>query len=66
METVHETNNATRKTADLEAYVLQQIEGLSIQLQIQQHLRVVHVVGELSWGREVTAGHHLFGAVDDH
>ena len=53
-------------TNNLEGYVLQQFEGLSIEAQIQQHLRVVHVVGELSWWREVTEGHPLFGAVDDH
>ena len=46
--------------------MLQQFEGLSVEADIQQHLRVVHVVGELSWWREVTEGHHLFGAVDDH
>lgn len=46
--------------------MLQQFEGLSIEAHILQHLRVVHVVGELSWRREVTEGHHLFGAVDDH
>lgn len=47
-------------------YVLQQIERLGIQAQIQQHLRVVHVVGELRRRREVTERHHLFGAVNDH
>lgn len=46
--------------------MLQQFEGLSIEAHILQHLRVVHVVGELSWRREVTEGHDLFGAVDDH
>ena len=50
----------------LEMYVLQQFEGLSIEAHVQQHFRVVHVVGELSWWREVTEGHDLFGAVDDH
>lgn len=54
------------KVTNLEVYVLQQVEGLSVEAHIQQHLRVVHVVGELSWRREVTEGHHLFGAVDDH
>lgn len=53
-------------TTDLEAYVQQQFEVLSVEAHIQQHHRVVHVVGELSWWREVTEGHPLFGAVDDH
>ena len=46
--------------------MLQQFEGLSIEAHVQQHFRVMHVVGELSRWREVTEGHHLFGAVDDH
>lgn len=46
--------------------MLQKFEGLSVQSQVKQHLRVVHVVGELSRRREVTERHHLFGAVDDH
>lgn len=44
----------------------QQVERLSIQTQIQQDLRVVHVVREVSRRREVAERHHLFGAVDDH
>ena len=51
---------------NLEVNVLQKFEGLSVESQVKQHLRVVHVVGELSWRREVTERHHLFGAVDDH
>lgn len=43
----------------------QQSEGLSIEAHIEQHLRVMHVVGKLRWWREVAEGHHLFGAVDD-
>lgn len=54
------------QTTNLKVYVLQQFEGLSVEAQIQQHLSVVHVVGELSRWREVTERHHLFGAVDDH
>ena len=54
------------KATDLELYMLQQFEGLSVEAHILQHLRVVHVVGELSWWREVTEGHDLFRAVDDH
>lgn len=53
-------------TTDLEVNVLQQFEGLSIESQVKQHLRVVHVVGELRWRREVTERHPLFGAVEDH
>lgn len=51
---------------DLEAYVRQQLEGLSVEPHVEQHLRVVHVVGQLSRRREVAEGDHLFGAVDDH
>lgn len=51
---------------NLEVYVLQQVKGLSVETQIQQHLRVVHIVGQLSRRREVTERHHLFGAVDNH
>lgn len=54
------------KATDLEVNVRQEFKGLSIETHIQQHLGVVHVVGELSWWREITEGHHLFGAVDDH
>lgn len=43
----------------------QQLKGLSIEAHIEQHLRVMHVVGKLSWRREVAEGHHLFGAIDD-
>lgn len=49
----------------LEVDVPQQFEGLRVEAQIQQHLCVVHVVGQLSRWREVTERHHLFGAVDD-
>lgn len=54
------------KITNLEAYVWQQVERLSIQTQIQQDLRVVHVVREVSRRREITERHHLFGAVDNH
>lgn len=61
---LYETTNM--RTADLEAYVLQQFEGVSVEAQVEQHLGVVHVVGQLGWRREVAEWHHLFGAVDDH
>lgn len=51
---------------NLEAYMRQQFKGLGIEAHVQQHLRVVHVVGELGRRREVAEGHHLFAAVDDH
>lgn len=51
---------------DLEAYVWQQSEGLSVEPYVEQQLRVMHVVGQLSRWREVAEGHHLLGAVDDH
>lgn len=51
---------------DLEANVWQQLEGLSVEPHVEQHLGVVHVVGQLSRRREVAEGHHLLGAVDDH
>lgn len=54
------------KITNLEAYAWQQVERLSIQTQIQQDLRVVHVVREVSRRQEVAERHHLFGAVDDH
>lgn len=44
----------------------QQLEGLSVEPHVEQHLRVVHVVGQLRRRREVAEGDHLFGAVDDH
>lgn len=51
---------------DLEAYVWQQSEGLSVEPYVEQQLRVMHVVGQLSRWREVAEGHHLLGAVDNH
>lgn len=36
-----------------------------IEPQVQQDLRVVHVIGKVSWRRKVTVCHHLFGAVDN-
>lgn len=51
---------------DLEAYVWQQSEGLSVEPHVEQQLRVMHVVGQLGRWREVAEGHHLLGAVDDH
>lgn len=43
-----------------------QLEGLGVEAQIEQHLRVVHVVGEVCRAGEVTERHLLFGAIDDH
>lgn len=54
------------RVTNLEVNVLQQFEGLSVESQVKQYFRVVHVVGEVSWRREVTERHHLFGAVHDH
>lgn len=46
--------------------MLQQLEVLSVETHVEQHLGVVHVVGQLGRRREVAEGHHLLGAVDHH
>lgn len=51
---------------NLEVYVGQQFKGVGVETDILHHLGVMHVVGKISRWREVTEGHHLFGAVDDH
>ena len=44
----------------------QQLEGLGVEPQVQKHLRMVHVVGEVRRAGEVAEWHHLFGAVEHH
>lgn len=51
---------------NLKSNMLHQLKFLGIETQVKHDFRVVHVVGELSWRREVTVRHHLLGAVDDH
>lgn len=54
------------RDTDLEVYARQQLEGLGVEPHVEQELRVVHVVGQVSRRREVTEGHHFLRAVDDH
>ena len=49
----------------LEVNVLQQVKVFSIEPQVLQDLRVVHVIGKVSRRGKVTVCHHLFGAVDN-
>ena len=53
----------TKESCDLEGDVSEEVKVLSIKPEVLQQLGVQHVVGVVSWHREVTETHHLLGGV---